>query len=127
MPTMVDIARVLPSAAACIRIYKNEIIISAPAAKLLGIPDNPGCRLLIRQDADEAQRGRDRVYIGRSNTSAGFPVSRKGCRYRLISAALIRRLITHLEGYGTYRIDDEVPVAKGGITYYEIFFKKYEQ
>ena len=126
MPTMVDIARVLPSAAACIRIYKNEIIISAPAAKLLGIPDNPGCRILVRQDADEAQRGRDRVYIARSDTMAGYPISKKDCRYRLISATLIRRLITHLEGYGTYRIDDEVPVVIGGITYYEIFFKKYE-
>ncbi len=126
MTTMIDITRALPCTIPCIRVYKNEAVISAPAARLLEIPENPGSRVVIRQDLDEAVRGRDRVYIGRCDTSAGFPVAKKGLRYRLISSSLVRQLVTHLEGYGTYRIDGETPVRDGGITYYEIFFRRYE-
>ena len=122
---MVDIERIPTRADAVIRVYKDRCVISSRACHILGLSATAS-RVRIRQDLDQLQRGgRVRIYISRSDTPVGYYVKRRGKIGQINSVALSRKLAEMLEGYGTYRICEEVYNLEKGEICYEIFFRKY--
>ena len=112
---------------ATISIYEGRCILSRRACVILGIrPDAP--RVRIRKDMEQAASGRTRIYIGHSDGPVGYVV--RPCKGRgtgqISSASLARALASSLNGYGTYRIQEEIYTFDQGVTQYEIFFRKYE-
>ncbi len=125
MAKLMDIDRRLPSSTPTIRVYRERCVLNASACELLGVPLVSN-KVYFRQDMDEASLGRDRVYVCRSDSLAGYEVKMRGHSGRINSASLSRKLADHLQGLGAYRICKEVTIMKCGNTYYEIFFRRYE-
>lgn len=113
---------------ATISIYEGRCILSRRACAILALrPEAP--RVRIRQDMEQAQSGRIRIYIGHSNSPVGYVVKRVKGRGtgQISSASLARTLASALDGYGTYRIQEEIYTQdREGQTQYEIFFRKYQ-
>lgn len=125
MTHLVDLEHKLYSADPTIRIYPPRFILNAEALRLLGITEQ-SFRVLIREDKEQAVLGRQRLYIARSNKPIGYAVRRRNYRGLVSSVSLCRLLSEKLNGYGAYRICKEASIQEDGMTWYEIFFRKYD-
>lgn len=123
---LVDIDRIPTNADAVIRIYRNRCVISARAYNILGLSAAQN-RVRVRQDMEQYERGgRVRIYISRSNSPVvGYLVKKRRNVGQINSTRLCSRLANMLDGYGTYRICEEICVSENNETSFEIFFKKY--
>ena len=125
MTKLVDLEHKLYSADPTIRIYPARFILNAAALRLLGI-DEQAFRVFVRIDQQQAISGRQRLYIARSDKPIGYAVRRRDNRGVVSSVSLCRQLAEQLNGYGAYRICEEVSIQEDGLTWYEIFFRKYD-
>ena len=125
MTQLVDLEHKLYAADPTLRLYKTRFILNASALRLLGINEQ-AFRIFIRIDQQEAISGRQRLYIARSNKSIGYAVRRLDNRGLVNSVSLCQLLSEKLNGYGAYRICEEVSVQEDGMTWYEIFFRRYD-
>ena len=125
MTKLVDLEHKLYSADPTIRIYPARFILNAAALRLLGI-DEQASRVFVRIDQQQAISGRQRLYIARSDKPVGYAVRRREKRGLVSSVSLCRTLAEKLNGYGAYRICEEVSIKEDGLTWYEIFFRKYD-
>ena len=125
MTRLVDLEHKLYSADPTIRIYPARFILNAAALRLLGI-DEQAFRVFVRIDQQQAISGRQRLYIARSDKPIGYAVRRRDNRGLVSSVSLCRQLAEKLNGYGAYRICEEVSIQEDGLTWYEIFFRKYD-
>lgn len=125
MSQLVDLEHKLYSADPTIRIYPARFILNAAALRLLGINEQ-AFRVFIRIDKQEAFSGRQRLYIARSDKPIGYAVKRRDNRGLVSSVSLCRLLAEKLNGYGAYRICEEVSIEEDGATWYEIFFRRYD-
>ena len=122
---LVDIENRLSPADPTIRIYPSRCTLNAATLRLLGL-SGQAFRVFIRQDMQQAFQGRKRVYICRSDKGIGYMVKRRGNRGIINSVSLSKKLAELLNGYGAYRVCEEVFVREGEQTWYEIFFRKYD-
>lgn len=119
---MIHLDNKAPKDVPLLRVYASRCTLNASAAKLLGLMD--GGRIDVLQDKDEADRGRDRIYVCCSPKACGYAAKRRGRTFIVHSTSLCRILSAHLQGLGTYRITPDFPSVQGGVTYYNIFFRK---
>lgn len=125
MTRLVDLEHKLYSADPTIRVYTTRFILNAAALRLLGIPEQSS-RVFIRIDQQQAVLGRQRLYIARSDKPIGYAVRRRNNRGLVSSVSLCQQLAERLNGYGAYRICEEASIQEDGMTWYEIFFRKYD-
>ena len=125
MSQLVDLEHKLYSADPTIRIYPARFILNAAALRLLGVNEQAS-RVFIRVDKEQAFSGRQRLYIARSDKPIGYAVRRRNNRGLVSSVSLCRLLAEKLNGYGAYRICEEISIQEDGATWYEIFFRKYD-
>ena len=125
MSQLVDLEHKLYSADPTIRIYPARFILNAAALRLLGVNEQAS-RVFIRVDKEQAFSGRQRLYIARSDKPIGYAVRRRNNRGLVSSVSLCRLLAEKLNGYGAYRICEEASIQEDGMTWYEIFFRKYD-
>lgn len=125
MSQLVDLEHKLYAADPTLRLYKTRFMLNASALRLLGISEQ-SFRVLVRIDRQEAISGRFRLYIARSNKSVGYAVRRRNNRGLVNSVSLCALLAEKLNGCGAYRICEEVSVQEDGMTFYEIFFRRYD-
>lgn len=123
--SLVDIEHKLYAADPTLRLYETRFTLNIAAMRLLGI-DEQSFRIFIRIDKQEAISGRFRLYIARSNKSTGYAVRGRGKRGLVNSVTLCKKLAEMLNGCGAYRICEEVSKQEDGMTWYEIFFRKYD-
>lgn len=122
--TLTRITKVAPRSEALIRVYRAQIILNAPASRLLGLI--PGSSVNVYADKDAQMAGRNRLYVGKTKGS-GFAAIKRNATYRINSSDLCKSLAEALEGFGTYRICPEDYVLDvNGDRYYNIFFRKYD-
>lgn len=122
---MTDIYSGPTASDALVRIYGGRCVLSSRACRLLGLSPQGG-RVRIRQDMEQYERGgRVRLYISRCSFPYGYEVKRRNRVGQINSSSLSHNLADKLEGYGTYRICEEVNLWDGDEICYEIFFKKY--
>jgi len=125
MTQLIDIENKLYPADPTLRLYPNRCVLNAAALRLLDL-DGQAFRVFIRIDKQQAFSGRQRLYIARSDKVIGYVVRRRSNRGLINSASLCRLLAEKLNGYGAYRICEEVSVQEDGMTFYEIFFRRYD-
>lgn len=125
MTRLVDLEHKLYSADPTIRVYTTRFILNAAALRLLCIPEQSS-RVFIRIDQQQAVLGRQRLYIARSDKPIGYAVRRRNNRGLVSSVSLCQQLAERLNGYGAYRICEEASIQEDGMTWYEIFFRKYD-
>ena len=125
MTRLVDLEHKLYSADPTIRVYTTRFILNAAALRLLGISEQSS-RVFIRIDQQQAVLGRQRLYIARSDKPIGYAVRRRNNRGLVSSVSLCQQLAERLNGYGAYRICEEASIQEDGLTWYEIFFRKYD-
>ena len=125
---MLDISKRPANSDALIRVYKTECHLNGKAAALLGLHASTEM-VRFTYDNDELRCGRMRVYVCKCdvNTPRAYEARRFGRSYRVYSTDVCSALAEKLEGHGTYRVCPEVTKTDGSRTYYEIFFKKFEQ
>ncbi len=117
-----DLTRAVPSNEALVRVYKGQLSLNAAAGRLLRL--GPGIKVAFQADVTAGPAGTKRIYIGRRDTMA-YLVYPVGHTFRVRNSELCRKLAESLQGYGTYRIEEEDPVRDfRGDTYYRLFFKK---
>lgn len=119
-----------PSRRDClIHVYRDRCVINASAAKLLHLhPSNPANRVHISRDMEELRAGRTRVYISEACADMmAYPVGWTKGRLagRITGSSPARTLAKMLDGYGTYRICEEISITQSGRRYFEIFFMKF--
>ena len=124
MSRLVRISTKAPDAQPVIRVYNNRCVLNKYAAELMGLSED--WRVDLRLDKDEADCGRDRIFIGRCAYPQGYKLHRRGLSFIANSADMRHILCEHLDGYGAYRICPEYPEQDDDTTYYNIFFRKYD-
>lgn len=122
--TLTSIIRKAPSTEALVRVYKTQMVLNAPTARLLNL--HPGEQVAVCVDKDAQASGRTRLYIGKAESNA-YRVKPRKSTYRICSSALCRSVADALEGYGTYRIcPEDYETDARGVRFYNIFFRKYD-
>jgi hypothetical protein len=125
---MIDIDRSPVSSAALIHVYNTHCVLNRAAVALLGLDANGAfCSVKFQQDSEELAAGRDRIYVCACRAPFGFKVKQRNHTCIVRSSRLCRKLMSHLQGQGTYRICAEVNKIVDGVVHYEIFFRKYEK
>ena len=125
MSQLVDLEHKLYAADPTLRLYPVRFTLNAAALRLLGINEQ-AFRIFIRIDRQEAISGRQRLYIARSNKPTGYAVRARNKRGLVNSVTLCKLLAEKLNGCGAYRICEEVSIQEDGMTWYEIFFRRYD-
>ena len=122
--TLVQLNRQAPRSEALIRVYNNNIVINAAAARLLDLQHGDMVNVLKDKDAESAGRG-IRLYIGKAQRNA-YRVKERRSTFRVFCTSMARSIAEALEGYGTYRVCPEDSATDAmGQKYYNIFFRKY--
>lgn len=119
---LVDISNTVSRAEPLLRVYDSKIVLNAAASALLGLNEN-SC---LSFKADERETS-SHVYVG--NVLAArqcYPVRKRANTYYVTDSTLSRKLAERLQGCGTYRISKEDNLEYSGVTYYNIFFRKYD-
>ena len=109
------------------KIYENEMVFSEAAARLLHLSvASPHVVFMVDRDAEQMKR--KRVYVARATGlwPIRYPSVPKDKRRIVRCRELCRELATLLDGYGTYRICGEDSWTGDGITWYNIFFRRYD-
>lgn len=120
--TLQDLTKAVPSNEALIRVYKGQLSFNAAAGRLLRL--GPGIKVAFQTDVTPGPAGTKRIYVGRRSVM-GYLVAPVGRTFRVRSSELCRTLADNLQGYGSYRIEEEDPVRDfRGDVYYRLFFKK---
>lgn len=102
-----------------IRIYANIISFNAPAAAMLDLKESDS--VAIMQDDRDG-------YIYVANCAAlkqSYALTRRNNTFKVSNTQLCRKLAEQLEGFGTYRICQELSKEYMGHKFYNIFDKKY--
>lgn len=114
-----DLLNEAPRTEPLIRVYPTYISFNAPAAGLLGLTGNAS--VAIQKDDRDGY-----VYVaGGDAMKQTYGLRQRRNAYVLSNAPLSRKLAECLEGYGAYRICQEVTTEFMGMTFYNIFKKKY--
>ena len=71
--TLTSIIRKAPSTEALVRVYKTQMVLNAPAARLLSL--HPGEQVAVCVDKDAQASGRTRLYIGKAESGDVFPIT----------------------------------------------------
>ena len=102
-----------------IRIYPNMISFNAPAAALLKLKD--GDAVSIMQDDRDGY-----IYVANCSTiRQSYALTRRNNTFKVSNSQLCRKMAHQLEGYGTYRICQELSKEYMEHKFYNIFKKKY--
>ena len=126
---MRDIQKCIRLTDAYIRIRHDRIDISSKACELIGIT-HPYKHIRITEDEEDVRMGRmNRLYISLSPVRSGLMAKMRNGRHTAYvdCRSLCTMMASRLEGYGTYRVCEEVTRKEGDRVFYEIFFKKYEE
>lgn len=116
--TLTDLTKTPPSGQALLRVYPGQLTLNSAARELLGLTDDS--QVAFRIDSHRY------VYVGRKTHSA-YKLAKVGKAYRVRSTALCKSLADVLQGYGTYRIENENPARDfSGDICYPVFFRKYD-
>ncbi len=124
MCLMTNINNHLHKSSPSIKVYKNRCTLNKEAIDLLKL--NLNDKIDISIDQEERKLGRDRIYICKTQSKKGYSLQPRGRTYRINSTQLSKSLSQYLQGYGTYRICEEVSEIENGVIYYNIFFKRYD-
>ena len=102
-----------------IRIYANIISFNAPAAAMLDLKE--GDSVSIMQDDRDGY-----IYVANCATiKQSYALTRRNNTFKVSSTQLCRKLAEQLEGFGTYRICQELSKEYMDHKFYNIFNKKY--
>lgn len=118
---MSSFADILTRRQPTIAVYKERCVLNSAALRILGGP----VRVVFRTGAPLAN-GCTRIFIAKFDAPAGIPLQPRGRGARINSTALSRSLANGLQGYGRYRICEEVSFTDAGKTFYEVFFRRYD-
>ena len=107
----------IPAGAALLVIYRHYITMNGRAIALLG--GMPYVRFTVLNG---------HITVSGTTSPAGNRMQLRGKCGRINSTALAAWLSRNLQGYGTYRIQEEYQVhnLNGEAPCYEIFFRKYQ-
>ena len=109
------------------KIYESEVVFSEAAVRLLHLSvASPYVLFMVDRDAEQV--GRKRLYVARATGTwpIRYPSVPKGKRRIVRCRELSRQLALGLDGYGTYRVCGEDSWTDKGITWYNIFFRRYD-
>ena len=119
---LVDVSQKVSRAEPLLRVYDSKIVLNAAASTLLKLNDD-SC---LSFKADERETS-SHVYVGNVPSARQcYPVRKRAKTYFVTDSNLARRLAERLQGNGTYRISKEDNIEYSGVTYYNIFFRKYD-
>lgn len=109
------------------KIYESEVVFSEAAVRLLHLSvASSGVVFMVDKDAEQMKR--KRLYVARATGPWPiiYPSIPKQKRRVVRCRELCRQLAHGLDGYGTYRICGEDSWTDRGITWYNIFFRRYD-
>lgn len=114
-----DLLNGAPRTEPLIRIYPEYLVFNAPAADVLGLEEDAS--VSIQQDDRDGY-----VYVARCDSMKhAYGLRKRNNTYVLSNAPLCRKLAECMDGFGSYRISQEVKTEFMGTIFYNIFKKKY--
>lgn len=117
----------MPKSEATLKIYENEVVLSEAAVKILCLDDESPL-VVFMEDTDAGVKKYRRLYVARATAPwpIKFPSVARGHRRVIRCRDLCRTLSALLDGPGTYRICSDDSCTDFGITWYNIFFRRYD-
>lgn len=117
----------MPKSEATLKVYESEVVLSEAAVKMLGLEDDSPF-VIFMEDRDAERSKHRRLYVAKATAPwpMKYPSVRKGHRRTIRCRDLCRQLALLLDGPGTYRICEEDSYTEFGITWYNIFFRRYD-
>lgn len=102
-----------------IRLYPTYLSFNSAASELLGLKEHHS--VAIQQDDRDGY-----IYVaGCNDMRQTYKLRQRANSFILSYAPLCRKLADALDGYGSYRISQEVTTEFMGKTFYNVFKKKY--